>query len=134
MLKLRRAYGAHPRWLFAFSLDGERDIPPSPPPYVPEPLAYPDFVVDHEAAAEGAQDDGPLCAACHGPQAVAAGMAPDLRASAVVLSAESFEQVVRDGGRVAQGMPPYTTLTSARLNAIRHYIRQQAEAALPAQP
>ena len=67
------------------------------------------------------------CGACHGPGAVSAGMAPDLRASAVVTSADGFARVVRDGTRANRGMPAYGEMTDQQLVALRHYIRQQAE-------
>ncbi len=67
------------------------------------------------------------CRLCHGPRAVAAGMAPDLRASGVVLSAAAFERVVRQGERAHRGMPPYADLTDEQLESIRHYIRWLAD-------
>ena len=58
-------------------------------------------------------------------------MAPDLRASVVVLSPEVFESVVRGGDRRKFGMPQYAHLTDEQLINLRHYIRQQAELGLP---
>ena len=69
---------------------------------------------------------------CHGPGAVAAGQAPDLRASNVVLSASAFDAVVRGGAMRARGMPRFPELSDVRLEELRHYIRQQANAGLPA--
>jgi quinohemoprotein ethanol dehydrogenase len=57
-------------------------------------------------------------------------MAPDLRASPTVLDAELFRRIVRDGARSGQGMPRYEELSDELLEALRHYIRQRAEAAL----
>jgi quinohemoprotein ethanol dehydrogenase len=57
-------------------------------------------------------------------------MAPDLRASPAVLSAETFASIVRDGTRANRGMPRYADLSDQQLTVLRHYIRRQAEAAL----
>ena len=61
------------------------------------------------------------------------GITPDLRASGVVLSETGFADVVRGGSRMPNGMPAYRMLTDDELLALRHNIRQRAEAAL-AQP
>ena len=53
---------------------------------------------------------------------------PDLRASPVVLTKESFADVLRSGSRRARGMPSYQNLNDAQLDALRHYIRSRAAA------
>jgi quinohemoprotein ethanol dehydrogenase len=58
-------------------------------------------------------------------------MAPDLRASQVSLNAEAFSAVVHDGGRVDKGMPVFPSLSNEDMLAIRHYIRQTANATAP---
>ena len=132
------AYGVHTRRLVAFSLEGDVELPPLPPPTVPEPIEAPGFEVDAGLVQQGAADFGDLvelegrCTACHGGGAIAAGLAPDLRASPAVLSAEAFENIVRGGTRAARGMPGFPELTDGELIALRHYIRSQAEAALAA--
>ena len=119
------AYGVHPRRLVAFSLDADAELPPSPPPMVPVPLLAPDFVVDEALAQQGAREYGVGCGGCHGGL-VAGGQAPDLRASPVVLSDIAFATVVRDGSRLARGMPAYPELTEQQLLAMRHFIRYVA--------
>ena len=126
------AYGAQTRRLFVFSLDGDIAIPPSAPPRVPTALASSDFIVNVGFAEQGGVNYGEACFGCHGGEAIASGMAPDLRASSVILSAGAFEQVVRGGALASRGMPPFTDYTDAQLNSIRHYIREQAEVALAA--
>ena len=126
------AYGEQTRRLLAFSLDGTRAVPVSAPPRVPTPLATSDFIVDGATAESGELDYESICSFCHGGAVVAAGMAPDLRASGVILSVDAFEQVVRDGALASRGMPPFADFSDAELNALRHYIRQQAEVALAA--
>ena len=125
------SYGAHPRRLIAFALDGRARLPASPPPRVPQPLAAPHFEVDAGLAQEGAREYRGVCSSCHGPGALSSGMAPDLRAAGVVLSAGAFANVLLEG-RNARGMPAYPELTARQLTALRHYIRQQAERGLPA--
>ena len=124
------AYGAQTRRLVAFSLDGEETLPPQPDPFVPVPIEA-DFAVDAAWAEQGAQAFG-LCAACHGPGVVSAGMAPDLRASSIVTTLEPFAGVVRDGTLAFRGMPAYADITFDQLTGLQHYIRQQAEVALAA--
>lgn len=53
------------------------------------------------------------------------GGAPDLRASAVPVNAQSFATVVR-GGLETRGMPKYAELTDHDLEVLRHFIRQRA--------
>jgi quinohemoprotein ethanol dehydrogenase len=122
-------YGKHMRRLVTFSLDGTADMPPQPPPYFPQPLDAPEFAVDAELAQQGGLEFG-ACLGCHGLGAIAAGMAPDLRASAVPLASERFAEVVRDGALVARGMPGTPAITDAQLEALQHYIRQRARETL----
>jgi quinohemoprotein ethanol dehydrogenase len=128
------SYRAQTRRLVTFSLDGEADMPPQPPPRVPEPIRA-DFKVDPALAEAGRilferdQIEG-ICWACHGMGAVAGGAAPDLRASAAVLDGELFERIVRDGALTQAGMPRFADLTDGELETLRHYVRQQAELGL----
>jgi quinohemoprotein ethanol dehydrogenase len=126
------AYGVHPRRLVAFSLEGNTQLPASPPPLVTNPLAAPEFGVDAAVASGGMLEFETTCGLCHGPGAIAGGMAPDLRASGVVLSESGFADVVREGTRLSKGMPAYSELSDEQLLALRHYIRQQAEAGIVA--
>ena len=126
------AYGVHRRRLVAFSLDGTATLPAQPPPVVPVPFPSTDFAIDADAARRGGAVFVTRCRWCHGTDAVTAGMTPDLRASAVPLSASAFAEVVRDGSRRSRGMPRFEEFTDQRLEDLRHYIRQQAEVALAA--
>jgi quinohemoprotein ethanol dehydrogenase len=120
------AYKAHPRRLITFSLEGGETLPPSPPPVIPEPLAAPDFTVDQALAAQGADLYRGVCSFCHGPVAVSGGKAPDLRASPMVLSDETFDAVVAGGERRPLGMPRFSEYSPRELRALQHYIRSQA--------
>jgi quinohemoprotein ethanol dehydrogenase len=114
----------HPRRLLAFTLDGAAKLPPTPPPARAQPQDAAEFVVDETLAKEGATKYV-SCAWCHGANAIAGGMAPDLRASAVPLNAASFASVVK-GGLETRGMPKFGEATDRDLEALRHYIRLQA--------
>jgi quinohemoprotein ethanol dehydrogenase len=127
-------YGEQKRRLVAFSLEGTATLPPQPPPRVPVPLTAPEFKVDTAASRLGARVFGARCTMCHGPGAIAAGQAPDLRASAVVLSAEAFAAVVRGGALLQRGMPKFAEFSDERLEELRHYIRRQASSALDRTP
>jgi quinohemoprotein ethanol dehydrogenase len=126
-------YGKHMRRLVVFSLDGKTELPELPPPAPSMALNAPFFEVDQQLATSGADVYG-QCGFCHGVETVAGGSAPDLRASAIVLSDEAFANVVRDGGRRVLGMPSFENLSDAQLKALQHYIREQAELQLRAVP
>ncbi|HEX4915983.1 MAG TPA: PQQ-dependent dehydrogenase, methanol/ethanol family [Vicinamibacterales bacterium] len=126
------SYGVHKRYLVSFALDGKAALPVQPPPSFATPLQA-DFTVNATLAQAGAQSYL-QCVGCHGPGAVAAGMAPDLRAAFAVTSLEQFARIVRGGARSARGMPTYATITDQELAALQHYIRQQADLALRSKP
>jgi len=54
-------------------------------------------------------------------------MAPDLRASPVVLDAEQFTDILRNGSRAPLGMPRFQGLGDEEIEGIRHYIRWLVE-------
>jgi quinohemoprotein ethanol dehydrogenase len=120
------AYGRHTRRLVTFSLDGTATLPKQPPPLVPKPIPMPDFQVDLAMAGQG-ETEYLRCFYCHGFGAVANGMAPDLRASAVVGSDTAFDDTVRGGSRKENGMPAFAHLSDEQLQALRHYVRLQAQ-------
>jgi len=117
--------------LLTFVLDGKAVLPPQPAPLVAQPLDAPGFKVDAAKARVGAAVwNRSMCLGCHGFVMIAGGMAPDLRASQVPLSAGAFRSIVHDGALQQQGMPRYDTLTDAELEGLRHYIRQRARETL----
>lgn len=123
----------HTRRLLTFTLGAAGKVPDQPPPYFPQPIFEAGFEVDAALAAEGETLYlGKTCYGCHGGDAVAGGMAPDLRASAIAMSEMEarFASVVRDGERLSRAMPAFPDITDAQLLAIRHYIRRQAHAAV----
>jgi len=122
------AYGLQTRRLIAFALGGKTGLPVQPPPAVAEPIPMPQFKVETALAHRGS-GEFLRCMSCHGIQAVSAGMAPDLRASPKLASADAFARIVRDGTLMERGMPAYAHLSDQQLLALRHYVRQQAERA-----
>ena len=126
------SYGAQERRLIVFSLTGRAEIPPQGPRLFPEPLLEADFEIKPELVSAGEVVYGVRgCSGCHGVGVLAAGMAPDLRASAMLLSEmEPFlASIVRDGERLGRGMPGYPDITDEELEALRHYVRKVAHEA-----
>lgn len=127
------AYGVHARRLLTFALGGKVDMPAQPGPIYAKPVLDKNFKLDPALAAKGEKLwYGKQCGNCHGIGAVAGGMAPDLRASALPMSKMEalFTAVVRDGQRVARGMPGFPDIKDVELQALRHYIRKMAHDSL----
>ena len=122
----------HPRRLLTFALDAQGKLPPTPPRKPAVPLEAPEFTVDVAKAKLG-EHVYANCVLCHGMGVVAGGIAPDLRASPVPLSAEAFAHIVREGSLVTRGMPRYAELGDEQLEGLRHFLRQTARASLAAQ-
>ncbi|HVT34281.1 MAG TPA: PQQ-dependent dehydrogenase, methanol/ethanol family [Nevskiaceae bacterium] len=116
----------HPRRVLTFVLDGKAQLPPSPPPSQPQPVDDASFQVDHALAEKGKIIYAKNCVICHGTAGVAGGAAPDLRASPVPLSADSFNAVVHGGALEPRGMPVFEEFSVQDLDALRHYIRERA--------
>ncbi|MBM4115750.1 MAG: PQQ-dependent dehydrogenase, methanol/ethanol family [Gammaproteobacteria bacterium] len=119
----------HPHRLLTFVLDGRASLPDTPPPAMVKPVDDPAFVVDPAKAEAGGMLFAQRCIVCHGLGAVAAGYAPDLRASPVALDAEAFATVVQRGGLEIAGMPRFEELKTGELEAMRHYLRARARGA-----
>jgi quinohemoprotein ethanol dehydrogenase len=120
----------HPHRLLTFVLDGRAELPPTPPPGRETPIDDATFAVDAAQAKAGSDVYSRRCVACHGLAAVAAGYAPDLRASRVPLDADGFESVVRGGALLPRNMPRFDELTDAELESLRHYLRARARESL----
>ncbi len=123
-------YGANPRRLLVFALDGKAQLPPGAPRSLAiDPQDDPAIVID-AARAEAGKPVFLACALCHGRDVISAGApAPDLRESALALDQAAFLAVVKGGALLERGMPRYDWLTEQQAVDIWHYIRQQARAA-----
>jgi len=117
----------HPRRLLIFALDASATLPSSAPAARPEPLDDPGFAIDPERVRQGELVYS-HCGVCHGMGAVSGGVAPDLRASPIVLSREAFDSVVRGGALLERGMPEFPDLTRWDLESLQHYVRERARA------
>ena len=121
-------YRTQPARLVTFALDGAGTIP-QPAVAGPErPLIDPKMKLDPAKVALGGMLWGG-CMGCHGVGAVSPGSAPDLRASPMHHSQEAFLQVLRQGALTSRGMPQFSDLTDAQVEALRHYVEAQARAA-----
>jgi quinohemoprotein ethanol dehydrogenase len=128
-------FGANPRRLLAFALDGKAVLPKSPGPDLDvHALDDPALVIDPAAAAAGRQMFL-ACAVCHGRDVKSAGApGPDLRESALALDPKAFVQVVKGGTLIQAGMPRFDDLTDAQVLQIWAYVRGEARKAKGATP
>jgi quinohemoprotein ethanol dehydrogenase len=122
-------YGIDPRSqarrVLTFALDGKATLPLAAPA-IPPAIDDPGFKADARSAEAGQAIFDQRCYICHGKAAVGAVQAPDLRRSAIPLSAEAFAGVVHDGRLTPNGMPTFGELTTEQLGDLRQYIRTEA--------
>ena len=118
--------GTQPSRLLVFKLDAKSTLAPMPRPEPVQVIDNPALAINEPLAARGSVLFGNNCLGCHGPGAVSGGGAPDLRASAIPFDRAAFSEVLREGSRVARGMPRFAEFDDASLDALRHYIRQRA--------
>lgn len=125
-------FGAQPRRLLTFALDGKAKLPPTPPrEFALKPVDDPAFGIDEGALDEGHKLFTSGCAVCHGPNVISAQTAaPDLRESRIALDRDAFWSVLHEGALAKQGMPRFETLTRAQTDRIASYIRAKAREAL----
>jgi quinohemoprotein ethanol dehydrogenase len=124
-------YGAQPRLLLTFALDGNAVLPPAPPRDMQvKAIDDPSIQIREEDVAAGHR----LflrCAGCHGLNLVSSGApAPDLRESQLALNPDSFWTVVHEGSLLARGMPRFDRLSREQVMQIYAYIRTGARDAL----
>lgn len=123
-------YRTQRRRVLTFAMGGTEKLPPPPPSVEKQFVDDPEFVVDAAMADRGARLYGAArCTSCHGVALQAGGMAPDLRESAVPLSAEVFAQVINDGMLREQGMPAFPEFSAEDREALRHFIVRTMRAA-----
>ncbi|CAN7198379.1 PQQ-dependent dehydrogenase, methanol/ethanol family [Phenylobacterium sp. LjRoot225] len=124
-------YGAQPRRLLTFALDGKASPPPSPPPDMAVHAVDDPSLTLNEADVKQGRGLSMFCIACHGVGLKAAGSpAPDLRESQIALSQESLWAVVHDGALQDRGMPKFDMLTRDQVNKLHAYIRATARESL----
>ncbi|MGE3692590.1 MAG: PQQ-dependent dehydrogenase, methanol/ethanol family [Novosphingobium sp.] len=123
-------YGANPRRLLVFALDGTAKLPPGARPTLTvDAQDNPSIQIDAVQAKAG-YDMWMACALCHGRDAISSGApGPDLRESALALDQDAFLQVVKGGALLEKGMPRYDQLSREQAIQLWHYVRQQARLA-----
>jgi quinohemoprotein ethanol dehydrogenase len=124
-------YGAQPRRLLTFSLDGKAKLPPSAPPdMIVHAVDDPSVKLDPAQVEEG-RKLSLTCLNCHGPGfTTGSGPAPDLRESRMALTPDGLWAVVHDGALRSRGMPAFDWLTRPQVNALYAYIRYAARASI----
>lgn len=127
-------YGAQPRQLLTFALDGKAVLPPSAPRDMKvHALDKPSLKIN---AADVAAGHGLFiaCAACHGLNLVSPGApAPDLRESQIALDPDGLWTVIHDGTLMDRGMPRFPMFNRTQVMQIFAYIRAGARNAIEAQ-
>ena len=125
-------YGAQPRLLLTFGLDGQAQLPRSAPPDMRvKAVDDPSFNIRDVDVAAGRSLFFMDCAMCHGRDLVSAGApAPDLRESQIALNPDSFWTIVHEGASLQRGMPRFEMLTREQVMQIYAYIRAGAREAL----
>jgi quinohemoprotein ethanol dehydrogenase len=125
-------YGAQPRRLLAFALDGKATLPKgAPADFKVRPVDDPEIEIDPEDVAAGSE----LylrCVNCHGLKLEANGVAPDLRESVLAMDLEALWDVLHEGALIERGMPRYDELTREEVRQLHAYIRHGAREALKA--
>jgi quinohemoprotein ethanol dehydrogenase len=123
-------YGAQPRRLLTFSLDGKAVLPPSPGPDMEvHAVDDPSIQID-EADVKAGRAMSIACIACHGVGLKAAGSpAPDLRESQIALNQDAFKEVLKGGALAERGMPQFD-FTDNQVRQLYAYVRATAREAL----
>jgi alcohol dehydrogenase (cytochrome c)/quinohemoprotein ethanol dehydrogenase len=115
--------------VLAYKLGGTAVLPPPPP--LPPRLEPPKPFGDEEMIEAGRIGWAKFCTGCHGIEAIAGGVLPDLRWSPHIASAESFKSIVIDGVLSDKGMVSWAKdLSEQDAEAIRAYVVQQANKAV----
>jgi quinohemoprotein ethanol dehydrogenase len=127
-------YGAQPRRLLTFRLNGNATLPPAAPPdFTLHPAKDSSATIDPADAGPGQLLFAVNCGGCHGLNVVSGGApAPDLRESPVAMDPTSFWSVVHDGALLQKGMPRFDQLDAAQLRQIQAYIRLKTREAVDA--
>lgn len=125
-------YGAQPRRLLTFALDGNAALAPTPPADMKvHAVDDPSIQINDTDVVAGRAMVNSICVACHGLNLVSSGTpAPDLRESGIALYEESLWTVLHEGTLMSRGMPRFETLTREQVRQIHAYIRAGAREAL----
>lgn len=120
-------FGLQPRRLLTFKLDGERNLPETPPPDTTvTPVLVEGFEPEAEKVQRGIVIYHTTCAHCHGGLLASESVAPDLRESLLSSDLDAFSALLRNGPMAQRGMPLYDDLTEADIEGLYHYVRHGA--------
>lgn len=117
-------YRTQARRILTFVLDGKQTLPKAVVTPL-TPMEDPDFVANTAAEARGMMTFALHCAVCHGVDVIAAGQAPDLRASPIPFDSAAFTAVVKEGALVANGMPRFEEFSASQMDDLRQYLRSK---------
>jgi quinohemoprotein ethanol dehydrogenase len=131
LMKIGWKWGAQPRRLLTFALDGKAVLAPSPPrDMTVQALDDPQIQIKPADVDAGHALYSMTCALCHGRDLVGSGApGPDLRESQIALDPDSVWSVVHDGALIQSGMPRYEMLTREQVMQLYAYIRAGAREA-----
>ncbi|AKH42956.1 alcohol dehydrogenase (cytochrome c)/quinohemoprotein ethanol dehydrogenase [Altererythrobacter atlanticus] len=108
--------------LLVFKLGANGELPPAPP-LDRMPLDPPPFRGTKEQVTLGGYNYGRYCGQCHGDAAIGSTVLPDLRRSAVLDNADSWQMIVHDGALADNGMASFApSIGKEKIEAIRQYV------------
>jgi len=110
---------------FKLGADGVLPEPPEKAVFDMEPPDLPETTA--KALARGKQIYSNSCSVCHGDQAFASGLTPNLRWSGATRDADLWQSIVYDGDLSENGMPKFSSAyTREELEAVRAHVIVQA--------
>ena len=127
-------YGAQPRRLLTFALDGTAVLPATPPAdFHVNALDDATIKLDPKRVERGGGIYVPGgaggCGECHGDSLDAMGLAPDLRESAIAFNRVLFGQFLKSGAAINRNMPKFDDLSDDQIEDLYQFIRSAARAA-----
>ncbi|MBB4856705.1 quinohemoprotein ethanol dehydrogenase [Novosphingobium chloroacetimidivorans] len=124
-------YGAQPRRLLTFALDGKAALPASPAATFKVAALDDPALTLNEADVAAGRGLSIQCAACHGVGLQSTGTpGPDLRESGIALKLDTFKELLKSGALMEQGMPRFENLTDEQIRQLHAYVRAKAREAL----
>jgi quinohemoprotein ethanol dehydrogenase len=112
--------------MLVFKVGGAAKLPAAPPESKAV-LDPPPLTGTPEQVVAGARIYGRTCFACHGDAAIAGGLNPDLRHSAILGNAAKWKEVVHGGLLKENGMVGFAAnYTPEQIEAVRHYVIKRA--------
>ena len=133
-------YGLKPEWNYAqgwrvltFMLDAKATLPKKE--IFVAPLAVDERIkIDPANVPLGQISFAQRCSACHGPNGLSGGAAPDLLRSQIPVNADAFALLLKEGPLVSRGMPRFADIDPGEREALRQYIQQRVRDVASGQP